>query len=215
MVGPACGWGVTFGDGLLEKLYESDPKSSQEIDQAAFRWANHVVSVQDKHVLRAGYSGYSISRQRLLDILAGRARSLGVRIEFGMEVMAPSQLPGADLIVACDGVNSRTRREVGRFQTCAHLGRNKYIWLGTEKVFDSFTYPFVHTSSGWMWAYVYGIDSKWSTFIIECSPETWTGLGFDTMPPQDSLFLLEKFFERHLDGHQLVGQPMTARTSDG
>ncbi len=206
MVGPACGWGVTLGDDLLEKLYESDPKSSQEIDQAAFRWANHVVSVQDKHVLRAGYSGYSISQQRLLDILAGRARSLGVRIEFGMEVMAPSQLPGADLIVACDGVNSHTRREVGRFQTCAHLGRNKYIWLGTEKVFDSFTYPFVHTSSGWMWAYAYGIDSKWSTFIIECSPETWTGLGFDTMPPQDSLFLLEKFFERHLDGHQLVGQ---------
>ena len=206
MADPAHGWGVTFADDLLEKFYKSDPKSAQAIDQVAFRWANHVVSVQDEHVLQAGASGYSISRQRLLDILAGRARGLGVRIEFGLEVMAPSQLPEADLIVACDGVNSRTRLEVGSFQTSVHLGRNKYIWLGTEKVFESFAYPFVRTSSGWVWAYAYGIDAKWSTFIIECSPETWIGLGFDTMPPQNSLFLLEKFFEHHLDGHQLVGQ---------
>jgi len=201
-----CGWGVVFWDDLLEKFYSNDPTSAREIDQAAFRWVNHVVDVQGKRVLHAGGGGYSINRQRLLGILAGRAQALGVHIEFDQELMAPSQLPEADLIVACDGVNSRTRLEAGRFQTDVRLGSNKYIWLGTGKVFESFTFPFVHTDSGWVWAHAYGSDAESSTFIVECSSETWTGLGFDTMPPHDGLSLLEKLFERHLDGHQLIGQ---------
>ena len=61
------------------------------------------------------------------------------------------------------------------------------MWLGTAKVFESFMYAFVHTDSGWVWAYAYGVDAESSTFIVECPPETWTGLGFDTMPPHESL----------------------------
>jgi len=118
----AYGWGVVFGDDLLEKLYGSDPGSARAIEQAAFRWVNQVVDVEGKQVLHAGADGYSINRQRLLDILADRARGLGVHIEFDQEVLAPSQLPEADLIVACDGVNSRTRREAGRFATDVRLG---------------------------------------------------------------------------------------------
>jgi 2-polyprenyl-6-methoxyphenol hydroxylase-like FAD-dependent oxidoreductase len=199
------GWGVTLEGDLLETLYRSDPKSARAIDQAAFRWVNHVVDVQGEQVLDARRGGCSIRRQRLLDILARRAGGLGVHIEFDQGVMALSQLPEVDLIVACDGVNSRTRLDAGRFQTNVQLGSNKYMWLGTDKVFDSFTFPFVHTGSGWVWGYAYGIDAESSTFIVECSSETWTALGFDTMPPQDGLSLLEKLFERHLDGHQLIG----------
>jgi 2-polyprenyl-6-methoxyphenol hydroxylase-like FAD-dependent oxidoreductase len=199
------GWGVVFWGDLLKKLYGSDPQSAREIDQAACRWVNQVVDVEGEQV-RTGGTGYAINRQRLLRILTDRAQSLGVHIEFGHEVLASSQLPETDLIVACDGVNSRIRREAGVFQTDVHLGSNKYIWLGTNKVFGSFTFPFVHTASGWIWAHTYGIDAESSTFIVECSSETWVGLGFDTLPPQDGLSLLEKIFERHLDGHQLVGQ---------
>ncbi len=131
---------------------------------------------------------------------------LGVLIEFDQELMAPSQLTEADLIVACDGVNSRTRLEAGRFQTDVRVGRNKYIWLGTGKVFESFTFPFVHTDSGWVWAHAYGIDGESSAFIVECSSETWSGLGFDTMQPHDCLSFLEQLFEPHLDRHRLVGK---------
>ena len=87
-----------------------------------------------------------------------------------------------------------------------HVGDNKYIWLGTDKVFDSFMFPFVQTDSGWIWAHAYGVDPDSSTFIVECPAETWGGLGFDTMPPRDCLGVLEKIFERQLDGHQLIGQ---------
>ena len=200
------GWGVTFGRDLLKELHRSDPESAREIDQAAFRQFDQVVDIHGKLVLHPGGGGYGISRQRLLDILADRAKGLGVHIEFDHEVMTSSQLPAADLIVACDGVNSRMRLEAGGFQTDVRLGGNKYLWLGTNKMFESFTYAFVYTDSGWVWAYGYGIGAGLSTFIIECSSETWAGLGFDTLSPQDSLSLLEELFERHLDDHPLLGQ---------
>ena len=201
--GSTYGWGVVFGDDLRHRLHSADPVSAGQIDQAAFRWVNEVVDIDGERAL-AECDGYSINRRLLLDILAGRARDLGVRIEFDHEV-TPGQLPDADLIVACDGVSSRTRLEAGTFQTGIDVGGNKYIWLGTDKVFESFTFPFVRTDSGWVWAHAYGFDAQSSTFIVECSPQTWSGLGFDTMAPQDGLALLEKLFEHQLDGHRLAG----------
>ena len=203
--GSAHGWGVTFGGDLMVKFHENDAGSAREIDQAAFRWTNQVVDVHGGQAHYAGGDGYSIQRQRLLRILADRARSLGVRTELGREVESSSQLPDADLIVACDGVNSRLRHESGKFRPDVRLSGNKYIWLGTDKIFESFLYSFVRTDSGWIWAYAYPVDTESSTFIVECLPGTWTGLGFDVMPLRDSLILLEKLFDRHLDGHHLVG----------
>ena len=107
-----------------------------------------------------------------------------------------AQLPDTDLIVASDGVNSRIRQEARGIHTDVHVGNNKYIWLGTDKVFDSFMFPFVQTDSGWIWAHACGVGPDSSTFIVECSAETWNGLGFDTMPPRDCLGVLEKIFER-------------------
>ena len=129
-----------------------------------------------------------------------------MHIKFGQEVTALSQLPKVDLIVACDGLNSRIRLEARRFQTDVRLSANKYAWLGTSQVFESFMYLFVRTSSGWIWAYAYPIDDQCSTFIVECSPETWARLGFGTMPSHECLFLLEKLFEPHLAGHHLTMQ---------
>ena len=52
--------------------------------------------------------------------MAERATRPGVHVEFDHEVMAPSQLLETDLIVACDGVNSRMRLEAGASRlTCA------------------------------------------------------------------------------------------------
>ena len=154
--GATPGWGVVFWGDLLGKLYSADPQSAREIEQASFSWDKQVVDVQGEQVLSAASRGYGIKRLCLLEILARRVLSSGVHIEFDHEVMTPSQLPQVDLIVACDGVNSRIRHETKGIHTDVRLGSNKYIWLGTDKVFESFTFPFVRTDSGWIWAHAYG-----------------------------------------------------------
>jgi 2-polyprenyl-6-methoxyphenol hydroxylase-like FAD-dependent oxidoreductase len=205
--GATRGWGVVFWRDLLDQLYAADPESALEIERASFPWVDRqVVEVHGEQVVSSAPPGYGIRRQRLVDILVNRALSTGVRIEFEHGVTSASQLPGVDLVVACDGVNSRIRQETGGISTDVHVGGNKYIWLGTDKVFDSFTFPFIQTDSGWIWAHGYGADAESSTFVVECSADTWAGLGFDTMPPEDCLSMLEKIFERQLDGHQLIGQ---------
>ena len=130
---------------------------------------------------------------------------LGIDVRFEREVEDLSQLPDADLIVACDGVNSRLRRlHADSFGTDVVMGRNKYVWLGTTKVFDVFTFAFAETDAGWIWFYAYGFDGQASTVIVECSFQTWTGLGFDTLGAEGSAAVLARIFERQLDGHPLL-----------
>ena len=206
--GLTYGWGVTLWGDLLRRLHDRDPQSAREITESSFRWQDQVVHVQGREPVHlGGAAGFSISRQRLLDILAERATGLGVQVRFQRGLEALSELRDRDLIVACDGVNSRLRRlHEGRFQTRVEVGRNKYIWLGTSKVFGTFTYAFVETPAGWIWFYAYGFDGETSTFIVECSPETWTGLGFEELGTDDSVALLERAFEQCLDGHPLMVQ---------
>jgi 2-polyprenyl-6-methoxyphenol hydroxylase-like FAD-dependent oxidoreductase len=204
--GVTYGWGVVFWDDLLEQLQESDPATASEICASSFRWNGQLLAVESKPPVHVGGHGYGIGRQRLLDILVERAKGLGVRVQFESSVEG-RELPEADLIVACDGVNSRLR-ELRReqFQTEVVVGRNKYIWLGTSRVFDAFTFAFVHTEAGWIWCHAYGFDDDTSTFIVECLPETWAALGFDTLDEADCTRFLERLFEAHLQGHPLMSK---------
>jgi 2-polyprenyl-6-methoxyphenol hydroxylase-like FAD-dependent oxidoreductase len=204
--GSAPGWGVTFGAELLQELYRYDPKSAHEVRQAAVCWREQIIYFRGEQVPYLDGEIYNISRRRMLEILSARAQELGVRLEYGHEVFSLSELPEADLTVAADGVNSRIRQMAGNFQTRAEPGRNKYIWLGTDKSFAEFSFIFVPTSSGWIWAYAYGLDAESSTFIVECAPETWSGLGFDIMPIDEALPILEKLFIDQLAGHRLIGR---------
>jgi 2-polyprenyl-6-methoxyphenol hydroxylase-like FAD-dependent oxidoreductase len=199
--GVTYGWGVVFWDDLVEQLQASDPAAAQTIGAAAFRWSGERLVIEGRGSAETPGHGYGIGRQRLLELLLERARSLGVRVQFARDV---EEVPDADLVVACDGVASRIRqRWPETFGTQVRAGRNKYIWLGTGKVFDVFTFGFVETSAGWIWCHAYGFDDATSTFIVECTPETWSGLGFDRLGEHDALALLEGVFASQLDGQAL------------
>jgi 2-polyprenyl-6-methoxyphenol hydroxylase-like FAD-dependent oxidoreductase len=203
--GSTYGWGVTYWQSLLDKLCSGDPRTAREIRENSFRWADTVVERQGKQTVIPGSHGFSISRRRLIDILAGRAMELGTDVQFEREVEDLFRLPNADLIVACDGVNSQLRRlHADSFGTHVVTGRNKYVWLGTSKVFDAFNFTFAETDAGWIWFYAYGFDGHASTVIVECSPETWAGLGFEALGAEGSVAVLGKIFERQLDGHPLL-----------
>jgi anthraniloyl-CoA monooxygenase len=165
------------------------------------------VHARGKETAYLGGYGFSMDRKRLLDILAARAIDLGADVQFERDVDDLSEFADADLVVACDGVNSRVRQlYADQFQTNVEVGRNKYIWLGTDKVFDAFTFAFEETDAGWIWFHAYRFNSDTSTCIVECSQETWEGLGFDGLGPDESIALLEDIFEPYLDGHSLINQ---------
>lgn len=204
--GSTYGWGVTYWRGLLDRLCEHDPVSARAIEENSVRWSEGVAHVRGRTTRRPGDAGYGIGRHRLLEILAERARSLGVRLKFEQEI-TPGNLPAADLVVASDGVHSALRtRHADHFGTETRAGRNRYIWLGTTKNFDAFTFSFVESGHGWIWCYGYGFGPDAGTVVVECAPETWTGLGLDTASEADGLAVLEKVFAGVLDGHRLMGR---------
>ncbi|MFE2534085.1 FAD-dependent monooxygenase [Streptomyces sp. NPDC059371] len=204
--GSTYGWGVTYWAGLLDKLREGDPASALAVSENSVSWSDGVAHVGARTTVAPGDEGFGIGRRRMLDLLAERARSLGVRVEYESEIAADG-LPEADLVVAGDGVNSALReRHADHFGSEISHGRNQYIWLGTTKVFDAFTFSFVETGHGWIWCYAYRFGDDRSTLVIECSPETWTGLGLDSAGEAEGLALLEKLFADLLNGHRLMGR---------
>lgn len=204
--GVTYGWGVTLSDELLDDLFRCDPVSARDIWNSAAKWDEYEVRATGKPTAFLGGYWFGLSRRQLLAILTARATQLGVDVRYS-EVEELSEFDDADLVVACDGVNSRIRQmHADGFGTSVDVGRNKYIWLGTRAVFDTFTWAFEETEAGWIWFHGYPFTNDTSTVIVECAPDTWSALGFDVLSSNDSRAVLEKIFARHLDGNPLIDQ---------
>jgi anthraniloyl-CoA monooxygenase len=205
------GWGIVYWDDLLDGVRNLDPPTAHDIAAASLRWGGQRVVVEDRPPVHLGGTGFSMSRQRLIDILVRRARGLGVRIEFEHHVDELTATAGADLVVLSDGANSRLRGSRAEwFGTQERRGRNKYIWLGSQVPFDDFTFAFEHTPAGWLWFHAYRFAVDASTVIVECTEETWSRLAFGSMDDADCVVELGRIFERHLEG-----APLRARRDAG
>ena len=212
--GVTFGWGVVFSDQTLDNLRRNDPVSAQAIEAEFAHWDDIEVHVADT-VLRSGGHGFiGIGRKRLLEILTARARELGAEIHFGVEANADQLARQFDLVVAADGVNSRTREGAREaFGEEVETRANRFVWLGTSKHFDAFTFAFVSTPHGWVWAHAYPFAADCSTFIVECSEATWRGLGFDSMEQAEAIAVCEALFAGQLDGHKLLSNAAHLRGS--
>jgi 2-polyprenyl-6-methoxyphenol hydroxylase-like FAD-dependent oxidoreductase len=205
--GATRGWGVTMERKFLARLAQLDAESAEEIEWRSIGWHNQVVCFGgEREASHENGDVHGVSRQRFVDILATRARQLGVDVRYEHDVRDVSKLSGADLIVATDGAASRLRGGRPQFGTTVTEGQNKHIWLGTGQAFDSFNFFFEQTEAGWIWAYAYQHEPRASTFIVECEPRTWAGLGFDSCSPTRALGRLEEIFFSHLGGHRLWSQ---------
>ncbi|MCF7548461.1 FAD-dependent monooxygenase [Pseudonocardia sp. WMMC193] len=206
------GWGVVFGENLLDDLHRHDPEGGRRLREAATVWARQEVRVGvAEPVHLGGRYGFSMGRTRLLELLAARAEEVGVRIRWGVDADPASVRDEADVVVAADGAGSRMRA-AGGFDTRITPGRNRYAWLGTDHTFDAFTFAFERTDAGWIWFHGYPSSGGTSTCIVECTPEVWTGLGLDGGEGRDSsdfLDILGRIFARHLGGRPLRTPPGT------
>ncbi|EZP72761.1 Salicylyl-CoA 5-hydroxylase [Sphingomonas paucimobilis] len=213
--GDTFGWGVVFSDQTLTNLTANDPVSAAAIAESFAHWDDIEVAVSGRSVVSSGHGFIGIGRKRLLQILQARGRELGVVLHFETEFDADlARFADFDLIVAADGVNSQLRTvHAEKFAPDIQTKRNRFSWLGTTKLFDAFAFLFEQTDAGWIWAHAYRFDETHSTFIVECSPETWEGLGLDRMEPEESIATCERIFARYLDGHGLISNATHLRGS--
>jgi len=199
------GWGVVFSDQTMENLRENDPESAARILDNFAHWDDIDVHFKGEVVTSGGHGFSGIARKRLLAILQERARELGADLRFETEIDDIRRWREADLVVAADGINSRTRKRYeDHFGVNVDVRANKYTWLGTHRLFDAFTFIFEQTEHGWIWVHAYRFDKDTSTFIVECREPTWRGLGLDRMDQDESIALCERIFADYLQGARLM-----------
>jgi anthraniloyl-CoA monooxygenase len=203
--GVTFGWGVVFSDLTVENISNNDPVSARTITREFAHWDDIEVHYRGETISSRGHGFIGIGRRRLLEILQDRARELGVVLHFESECdPLDDKWRGYDLVIAADGINSRFRDAAPQaFGVDVDVRRNKFVWLGTSKRFDAFTFAFEKTEHGWVWAHAYRFAPDCSTFIVECSEETWRRFGFDRMDQQQSIRTCERLFAKYLDGHSL------------
>jgi len=199
------GWGVVFSDATMESMKVWDPESAAEIQDAFNHWDDIEVLFKGTRQRTSGHGFVGIGRKRLLNILQLRCEALGVKLQFETDVESDLDFPDADLIIASDGLNSRIRnRYEDVFEPDLIVRPNRYIWLGTEKLFDAFTFDFRKTDHGWFQAHIYKFDDKTSTFIIETTEEAYLAHGLDQMDQTASIDFCEKLFAETLEGVPLM-----------
>ncbi|KLN47429.1 salicylyl-CoA 5-hydroxylase [Providencia rettgeri] len=202
------GWGVVFSDATLSNLRQADPVSAKTISAEFSHWDD--IDVHFKGVCnRSGGHGFiGIGRKKLLNILQDRCVELGVELVFETQVtddQAIAREYQADLLIASDGINStvRTRYE-NVFKPDIDPRRCRFVWLGTKKIFDAFTFLFAKNEHGWFQVHAYQFQEGLSTFIVETTEETWLKAGIDQMSQEDGIAYCEKLFAPWLDGEKLI-----------
>ena len=211
------GWGVVFSDQTLDNLAAADPETARDIADSFNHWDDIDVHFKGRTIKSGGHGFCGIGRKRLLNILQTRCETLGVLLTFEDDVeddVAAAREFNADVVIASDGLNSRIRtRYAETFQPDIDLRRCRFVWLGTKKRFDAFTFAFAQTAHGWFQAHAYQYDGDTSTFIVETLESTWRESGLETMSQEEGIAFCERLFAPYLDGNALMSNATHLRGS--
>jgi len=163
------GFGVVFSDETLGGIEHADPVIHDAMSREFARWDDIDVHYRGLVITSGGHGFAAMSRRRLLQILHRRCHALGVTVHFCSDAPAAAELAAThDLVVGADGVNSLTRGHYAvRFQPSVDVRRCRFMWLGTDLVFDAFKFYVVSTPHGVMQVHGYPYDATGSTFIVE------------------------------------------------
>jgi len=199
------GWGVVFSDATMENMRRWDPESCDQIEQSFSHWDDIELRFKGRRIRSGGHGFVGIGRKHLLNILQARCEALGVELLFETEVDSDLDYPDADLIIASDGINSKIRTAYADvFRPDIVTRPNRFIWLGTHKLFDAFTFDFQRTEHGWFQAHIYKFDANTTTFIVECPESVWQAHGLDNADQHESVAFCERLFAESLEGERLM-----------
>lgn len=199
------GFGVVFSDETLGEFLKRDMKSYELIRSKFAYWDDIIIARDGESVTIAGNGFCGCSRKTLLQLLQQRCVEEGVNLHFEQNVEDLSQFADSDIILATDGISSAIRNQYQKeFGTKIELKKNRFVWLGSTKPLDAFTYFFRSTPHGTIVAHSYQYEEGMSTWIFECSDETWQKHGFEVTNEADTMAKIAEIFKDELDGHPLI-----------
>jgi anthraniloyl-CoA monooxygenase len=199
------GFGVVFSDETLGEFLSRDLKSYELIRSNFAYWDDIIIARDGQTVNIAGNGFCGCSRKTLLQLLQQRCLEEGVTLHFEQNIDDINQFKDSDIIVACDGIGSAIRTQfANEFGTKISVKKNRFVWLGSTKPLDAFTYFFRNTAHGLIVAHSYQYEPGMSTWIFECSDETWQKHGFEVTNETDTIAKISEIFKDELDGHPLI-----------
>ena len=182
------GFGVVFSDETLGGIEHADPAIHHAMSQEFARWDDIDIHYRGSVI--------TVGRARLrCDEPPAPARdpATPLRRARGRHSASAAEAPPVDvladdfdLVVGSDGVNSATRaRYAETFRPDLDVRCCKFMWLGTDLVFDAFKFYIVDTPHGVMQIHGYPFDAQGSTFIVEMNDEVWRRAGFDAIASRE------------------------------
>ncbi|WP_242530704.1 bifunctional salicylyl-CoA 5-hydroxylase/oxidoreductase [Nocardioides aromaticivorans] len=214
------GFGVVFSDETLGSIHGADQVVHDRMERRFARWTDIDVMVTDRqgaaHPFTVGGQGFAaMSRKELLEILQQRVAELDVTVHYRATAPDPDELRSSyDLVIAADGLNSAIRtRYAEAFRPNLDHRHNKYIWFGTDLVFEAFQFFVKQTEWGTMQIHGYPYSDQGSTFIVEMHEDVWRRAGLDrteheAFPPGASdtyaVERIKEIFAEELAGHEIL-----------
>lgn len=215
--GDTFGWGVVLSDQTLQNLIHADPVTGDQISLAFNHWDDIELFFKGETVRSTGHGFCGIGRKHLLNILQDRCEQLGVNLVYETDVSDLDAVIATyqpDLVIACDGLNSKIRtRFAETYKPDIDVRKCRFVWLGTHKVFDAFTFAFERTEHGWFQAHAYKYNDDTSTFIVETPESVWRAHGIDQMSQEEGIEFCQNLFAKYLDGHDLISNATHLRGS--
>ena len=206
------GFGVVFSDETIGGIDNADAEFAAAMASRFARWTDIDIHIGGQSHTVGGQGFAALGRMELLCLLQERCRAHGVTMHFSTPAPDVETLRAThDLVVAADGLNSAVRAaHADVFRPTLSRRRNKYMWLGTDLVFEAFQFFIKRTPWGVMQIHGYPYSATGSTFIVEMHEDVWRRAGFTArdLPPgvsdEPAIARIAELFADELAGHRLL-----------
>ncbi|MGA5821675.1 FAD-dependent monooxygenase [Kitasatospora sp. NPDC094028] len=209
------GFGVVFSDETLDGIAQADPRVFAAISAEFARWSDIDVRYAGQVRTSGGHGFAALGRNRLRAVLRARCEELAVDLRYRTAAPPLAELAAEyDLVVAADGIHSPTRAGYAdAFRPDLDERSGRYIWLGTDHVFEAFTFIVEEFDFGVLQVHAYPYSATRSTFIVEMAEDAWRRAGFEALAARElgrgdsdlaSVRRCAELLAPHLDGGRLI-----------
>ena len=203
----SVGWGVVLPGRAphhpanpLSYLSNHETLDAQYIEE--FKLTHH----NDSALTKTGVTLCGAERKSMVHELRQLCIGLGISIEYEKPAseLVDLQCNKYDLVVVSNGINHTSTYYKEALKPKVEFGKNRYMWYGTTKKFDEMNLIFKAKAKGIFVAHCYKYSSNMSTFVVECSEETYINSGLDEMSTQDAEAFIASVFKEELDGQTVI-----------